>query len=222
MKKDINIENSLIETLSGNSLEMIGEITELTIDQFIDNDFLKEIPFFSVFYKSFKTVQGIRESLFAMKVYKFLKEFEQIKKTDKDLFIDKISEDKKERIKVGQTLIMILDKIDELDKTQIIANIFVGYLKSELTKSELTQFCSIIEKAFIDDIISFSKMTGYNDLPKDVQVNLSALGLMAPIIQEANSIYGVSSILEIDNKYTIHYVNSKIGMKIRKYIKPSS
>lgn len=222
MKNGINIENSLIETLSGNSLEMIGEITELTIDQFIDNDILKEIPFFSVFYKSFKTIQGIREALFAMKTYKFLKEVEQIKKTDKDLFIRKISENKKERIKVGQTLIMILDKIDELDKTQIIANIFVGYLKSELSKSELTQFCSIIEKAFIDDIISFAEMTGYNDLPKDVQLNLSALGLMRPIIQEANSINGVSSFMEIDSKYTIHYVSSTMGMKIKKYIKPSS
>jgi hypothetical protein len=221
MKENGKLENSLFETLTENSLELSGEMVELTIDQFIDNDILKEIPFFSVFYKSFKTIQGLREALFAMKIYKFIKEFEQIKLNEKEGFIEKITADKKERIKVGQTLIMILDKIDELEKTQMIAEIFTAYLKAEITKSEFCQLCSIIEKSFIDDLLTFLKMKKYDDISIEVQSNLSSLGLMIPIIQDLKSMYGESVIIE-NNRNMIVYVTSKMGMKIRKYInKPS-
>lgn len=219
MKKDNKLEISLFDTLTDNSLELGIDLTELTIDQFIRNDFLKEIPFFSIFYKSIKTVQGIRDALFAMKVYKFIKEFEDVKKKEKENFLEKITSDQKEKIKVGQTLIMILDKLDELDKTQFIVNTFAAYLKSEISKSELTQLCSIVEKAFIDDLLLFSKMEKYDDLPNEIQTNLSSLGLMTPIIMDLKSMYGDAVIIdEGNNKNMLVYVNNKMGMKMRKYI----
>ncbi|MBC9796807.1 hypothetical protein [Sinomicrobium weinanense] len=218
MSKNSNLEISLFETITDKSLNLGVDIAELTIDQFIENDLLKEIPFFSIFYKSIKTVQGIRDALFAMKVYKFIKEFEQIKPKDKEEFLEKITSDRKEKTKIGQTLIMILDKIDELDKTHFIANIFAAYLKTEISKSELTQFCSIIEKAFIDDLLLFSKMEKNDDLPKEIQANLSSLGLMTPIIMDIKSMYGDSVIIDDNNKNMLVYVISKMGMKMRKHI----
>ncbi|AIM60332.1 hypothetical protein IX49_07265 [Cellulophaga lytica] len=218
MGKKENLEISLIETLTDDSLEFSGEIVELTIDQFIDNGLLKDIPFFSVFYKSLKTVQGIRDALFAMKIYKFIKEFNEIKNNEKNNFIVKISSNTKERIKVGQTLIMILEKIDELEKTQMIAKVFAAYLKEEINRSEFSQICSIIEKSFIDDLYSFVKMEKYDDISIEVQSSLSSLGLMIPIIQDLKSMYGESVIIE-NNRNMIVYVTSKIGIKIRKCLK---
>jgi hypothetical protein len=219
MKKYENLENSLFETLTDKSLELSGEIVELTVDQFIENDLLKEIPFFSIFYKSIKTVSGVRDALFAMKVYKFLKEFEKIKQKEKSKFLEKITVNKNEKIKVGQTLIMILDKIDEIDKTQIIANLFAGYIKSDLTKSEFTQLCSIVEKSFLDDLKLFAKMKKYDDLSNEINANLASSGLMTPIIMDLKSMYGSSAIIEDENnKNMIVYVTSKLGFKMRKYI----
>jgi len=219
MKKSENLENSLFETLTDKSFELSGEVVELTVDQFIENDLLKEIPFFSIFYKSIKTVQGVRDALFAMKVYKFIKEFEKIKQSDKSKFLEKITSDRKERIKVGQTLIMILDKIDEIDKTQLIANLFAGYIKSDITKSEFTQLCSIVEKVFLDDLLLFSKMKKYDELSNEIQANLSSAGLMTPIIMDVRSMYGESVIIDDENnKNMIVYVTSKLGKKMRKYI----
>lgn len=216
MKKDENLENSLFETLAGNSFELSGDIAELTVDQFIENDLLKEIPFFSVFYKSIKTAQGIRDALFAMKVYKFIKEFQKIKEIQKSKFFDKITSDRKERIRVGQTLIMILDKIDDVDKTELIANLFAAYIKSDLTKSEFIQLCSIVEKAFLENLKLFFKMEKYDDLSDEIQANLGSVGLMIPIIDE-KSMYGKSVIIDDENNRNhIVYVKSRLGIKLRK------
>ncbi len=216
MEDNKNIENSLIETLTDSSIELTGEISELTIDQFIENDLLKEIPFFSLFYKSFKTVKGLREALFAMKVYKFIKEFGQIKQKQKEKLVKRISLDKKEKIKIGQTLIMVLDKIDELDKTPIIANLFAAYIKEEITKSEFVQLCLITQNTFLDYLLLFDKMKKLDDISADVQNSLSTVGLMMPIVNDLKSMYGSSVIIE-NNDYLIVYVVSKLGMKMKKY-----
>ena len=216
MDENQNLENSLFETLTDNSVELGGEITELTIDQFIDNDLLKEIPFFSIFYKSLKTVQGLREALFAMKVYKFITEFGRIKQKEKEKLLNKITSDKREKIKVGQTLIMILEKIDDLDKMQIIANLFAAYIKLEITKSEFIQLCSIVQNAYLDYLLLFAKKKSYDDLSLDIQSNLSSFGLMTPIVNDLKSMYGSSVIIE-NNDYMIVYVVSSIGMKMKKY-----
>ena len=226
MDKNEKLENSLFETLTDRSLELSGDIVELTIDQFIENDLLKDIPFFSIFYKSITTVKGIRDALFAMKVYKFIKEFEIIKQNERSKFLDKITTNRKERIKVGQTLMMILDKIDEVDKTQIIASLFAAYIKSNITKSEFTQLCSTVEKSFLDDLYLFLNMKKYDDLPHEIHANLSSVGLMTPIIMDVKSMYGNSVVLNEDNnKNILAYVVSNLGIKMRKHImvnKPSS
>lgn len=216
METNKNLENALLDALTDNSIELTTEIGELTIDQFIDNEFLRDIPFFSLFYKSFKTINGLKEALFAMKVYKFLKEFEAIKLDDKQNFAQKISSDKKERTKIGQTLIIILDKLDELSKTQMIAKLFGAYIKSELTQSEFIHLCSIVQVSYLDYLLEFCKAKKLSDINHEIQPYLSNYGLMLPIVMNIKSEYGSS--VEIDeNKYYITYVTTKIGSKMMKY-----
>ena len=216
METNKSLENALLDTLTDNSIELTTEIGELTIDQFIDNELLRDIPFFSLFYKSFKTISGLKEAIFAMKVYKFLKEFEAIKLDDKQNFTQKISSDKKERTKIGQTLIIILDKLDELSKTQMIAKLFGAYIKSELTQSEFIHLCSIVQISYLDYLLEFCKAKKLSDINQEIQPYLSNYGLMLPIVMDIKSEYGSSVEIE-ENKYYITYVVTKIGSKMMKY-----
>ena len=216
MEENKNLESSLFESLRDNATELAGEIGELTIDQFIDNDVLKEIPFFSLFYKSVKTIQGVRNALFAMKVYKFMREFGQIKQKDKDKFLGRVMASKKEKTKVGQVLIMILDKIDDLDKTQIIANIFAAYIKEDISISEFIHLSSIVQNAFLDYLLIFGKAQNYKDLDFEIQANLASIGIMIPVVMDIESIYG-NSVNPQRNDNMIVYVASKVGQKIKKY-----
>jgi hypothetical protein len=216
METNKSLENALFDTLTNNSIELTTEIGEITIDQFIDNDFLRDIPFFSLFYKSFKTISGLKEALFAMKVYKFLKEFEAIKLANKQKFTQKLSSDKKERTKIGQALIIILDKLDELSKTQMIAKLFGAYLKSELTQSEFIHLCSIVQLSYLDYLLEFCKAKKLLDISYEIQSYLSNYGLMLPIVMDTKSEYGSSVEIE-ENKYYITYVVTKIGSKMMKH-----
>lgn len=214
MEKKESLENSLFKDLTGNSIELTSELGELTIDQFIDNDLLKEIPFFSIFYKSIKTAKGIREAMFVMKVYKFMKEFNSIKEKEKDLFLQKISSDSKERTKIGQTLILILEKIDNLDKTSILANLFAAYMEQKISKSEFMHLCSIVQASFIDHLETFFKTQKINDIPQEIQSSLSSFGLMSPLIIDTQTMYGEEVLLE-KNDYHLVYTLTNIGKKMR-------
>lgn len=218
MNNDKNIESSLIETLANQSIELSSDIAELSIDSFIDDEIIKEIPIFSFLYKGSKLIYGIRDALFAIKIYRFLKEFNSIQDIEKNKLILKVNKSKKEKIKIGQTLLMILDKIDDLNKTEIIANLFLAYIKTKINHSEFVHLSSIVQNCYLIYLKEFCLNTDFSKLDNEIQNILSSYGLMTPFIMDYKSIYGDSYIIsDENNKQIINYSPSKIGYIMRKY-----
>lgn len=216
MQTNENIESSLVSALGNDNLELTSEIGELTLDHFLDDEFLKEIPTFSILYKGLKTVNGIREAIFAMKIYKFLKDFKAVKETDTNSLIHKINQSTKEKIRVGQTLIMIIEKLDDLEKTKIVANLFLAYLKGYLTLQEFTHLCSISQNLYIEHLKELCFIKDMRKLKRDVESYLASAGLLTPFIMDYKSLYSEKVIIE-NNDYILLYNITPMGQKMRKY-----
>ncbi len=216
MKQNENLETSLISALGSDSIELTTNLSELALDEFLDDGFLKNVPVFSILYGSFKAYKGIRDAIFAMKIYRFLKDFQKIKDENTNLLISSISRSETERLKVGQTLIMVLDRIDDLDKTQIIANLFMAYLKKHLTVQEFTHLSSITQNVFITHLQNFCTINDVRNLRPDVESYLSNSGLLLPFVSDFRSMYGDKVVIE-KNDYLLLYNISPIGSKMRKY-----
>jgi hypothetical protein len=102
-KQDQSLEIAIINEVTGDSLKDIAvDGAELSIDYFLADGVLKEIPFFGTLYKTFKATMSIRESLFAKKVFKFLVEIKDLPKEKKEMFIKKLEEQHQYRRKVGE------------------------------------------------------------------------------------------------------------------------
>lgn len=214
--KNNSLEFSFFQSLKNDGLELALEIGEFSLDQFLDDSLIKDIPFFSIFYKSYKTAINVREALFAMKVYKFLKDFNAIKIEQKISFIDKIDYNKRERNKIGQTLLMVIDRLDDYDKTQILANLFAAYLEGNVKNVELIYLCNIVQNAYLEHLNFFLRASNIKeDLSNDVQSSLSAIGLMIPFV--ANHTYIYSEVELSEDRNSIAYHVSEIGRKFRKY-----
>ena len=77
-KRENGIELSLINEVVGDNLkDMIIDSAEIALDNFLEDGVLKEIPFFGSLYKGIKAIIGIKENIFAKKIYKFLIEIRQ-------------------------------------------------------------------------------------------------------------------------------------------------
>jgi hypothetical protein len=73
------LETSLVNSISSENLhDILVDTVGLTLDQFLVDGLLKDIPFFGLFYKIFKTTTNIRDAIFAKKLIKFLTQLKDI------------------------------------------------------------------------------------------------------------------------------------------------
>ena len=166
---DLNtLEASLIKTIGNDNFkEIVIDYSEVTIDSFIKNDLLKEIPFFGTLYKSYKGFISIKDALFANKVLYFLEHVKDISAEEKKKFIDNLESNHEEKIKVGKTLLLIIDKLDDLDKPRIIGNLFRANLKNQITYNDFLRLSTIVQNVFYSDLIKLNISNNYSQPTQD-------------------------------------------------------
>ena len=205
MKQNDNIEQSLLSTIKNDSLKDLGtDYSELALDSFLNEGILKDIPFFGTLYKGLKGVLGIRDALFANKIYKFLMQIKTIPIEERTKFIEEIETKKDEQIRVGQTLLLIIDKLDDLDKPIIIGNLFKATIKKQINYDEFLRLSSIVQRSFYVDLIKLNSSKYYGDSTRDhfVSIGLMKLKLGKDYSQAIATIGGGDPELIIDYEMT--------------------
>ncbi len=154
-KENPGIEVSLIDEVTGDNIKDITvDVLETSLDHFLEEDVIKEIPVFGTLYKAGKVVSGIRESIFAKKILKFLFEINKIPQEERIRFINKLEAEKKFRNKVGEKLIVIIEQLDDLDKPEIIGRLFKAAIKEQITYDDFLRLSSVVQKAYVPDLIN--------------------------------------------------------------------
>lgn len=205
MESNENIEQSLLNTIKNDNLKDLStDYSELALDSFLNDGVLRDIPFFGTLYKGYKGVLGIRDALFAQKVYKFLTQIKSVPVEERINFIEEIESKKNENIKVGQTLLLIIDKLDDLDKARIIGNLFKATIKKQINYDEFMRLSSIVQKAFNADLLKLSSSSYYEESTKDhfISIGLMKLKLGKDLIKSQATIDGGEPELMIDYEMT--------------------
>lgn len=210
-----NIEQSLLNSIEHESLNDLAiEYTELSLDAFLEDGILKDIPFFGSLYKGIKGVLGIKDALFAQKVFKFLTQIASISFDERRRFIAKIESDSNEKIKVGQTLLLILDKLDDFDKPKIIGNLFSATIKSQITYDEFLRLSLIVQRAYYSDLIKLNNSVNYSETTRD---HFSSIGLLVPKIKKVYGGYNKFIVGSDTPELVIEYELSSLSRKLYKY-----
>jgi len=134
-------------------LESIFENAEAIFDATSNSDVLKEIPVISTAVKLLRAADTIKEKLFAAKIYQFLQELDRISPFDIEKIRKKIADSSQESEKVGNTLLMVLDKVSDLNKPKLLGQLFIAYLDNVISADELRRLVHAVDVAFIDDLL---------------------------------------------------------------------
>lgn len=158
------LPNKIVEGSCSSELKNLSiDIGEFTLDQLIDDGILKDLPVVGTVAKLFKAGMDIRDRLFIAKVTRFLFSLKDVSESDRNIFREKIQRDKKLKQKIGSTLVLILDRLDELEKPDIIAKCFSYYISEKITFAQFKRLSSSVSIAFIDDLKSLLGSKENND-----------------------------------------------------------
>ena len=197
------------------SVEDIGiDVLELGVDSILEDGILREIPIVGTVAKIGKIFVSVRDRNLLKQSVIFIQEFNS----------GKIDEDKLEKYKqelknnpqkaekeLGRILI-ILDRIIDANKTQIVARFFYAYLDGKLTWLEFCEFCDITERLFLSDLNLLAKLYKDNELGSDEdlaykQDRLISLGLL---INDSRTLIGLLAG-EADDKIESEFTS--LGLK---------
>src|SRR5215211_7209422 len=153
IKKDLGL--SLIDTLASSDLSSVLEDqAEVIIDRILKDGLLKDIPIISAITGAVKTIIAVRDYLLVLKLVKFLQGV-NITEEERAHFEKTIGDNAEYRRTVGQNLLMLIDSLDDVTKSDMVAKLFKAFLRDDITYDEFLRFASVVERAFIGDLNGF-------------------------------------------------------------------
>lgn len=133
-------------------LEAALETGEAVANVILDDDVLGEIPIIGTAIKVCKAADAVRDRIFAAKLIRFVQGLSAISEEQKQRFREKLASSPDEAHKVGETLLLVLEKVTDLDKPLLLSQIFVAYMDGIISGRELRRLCQAIDTAFADDL----------------------------------------------------------------------
>lgn len=176
---------------------------EFALDQALDEGILKDIPLLGSLVKLYKTGENVREYLFSRKVEKFLRNLSKVSDEEVKCFNDSIESDPEFKARVAEHLTLLLDRIDDIEKSELLAKAFSAFIKGQLDFDKFRRIARAIERCMIDDLREVHNFERANDAFPEITYDLAACGLVElaslPLIQApgANSTYKITVFGEL-------------------------
>ena len=207
--KDESLSNALADTVaSPQSIELTGELAEFTLDQAIGSEVLKDVPVVGWLAKGLSAASSISDRLLFNKILRFLTQLESLNSKEKAEFTAMVRIDRDYRRRVGERLILALDRVDEPHKLEILAKCFDLFLTGHLDYEEFSELAHVVDRAFLPDIRSLSvgKRRSLNDGQR-----MAICGLATAATEK--------SVRGNREEFETRYQMSQIGLKLRTILK---
>ncbi|MBW4635788.1 MAG: hypothetical protein KME30_29085 [Iphinoe sp. HA4291-MV1] len=170
------------------------------------NDWFEAFPVVNIALKLCKAASNTSDEILMAKLKKFLEEFNQASPKELESFKRKMERNPKEVYKIGEVLVLTLDRISDLDKSKIIGIIFRAYMSELITSAELRRMVEAINLAFVDDLKAFlDEESASRGFPKHYLRYLSSTGLTE-----------ITTGKTIDEAGEIDYEITELGRKLKK------
>jgi hypothetical protein len=149
-KSDHPLDKSLVDTLRVEELNnLLKDISEIAIDSMLNDGLLKEIPLVSTVLVLSKTSIAIRDRIFLKKILRFLNEIFKISVDERNSFAAQLESNPSLREKVGDAIIIFIERHDDIEKSELLAKVFTGFIKNKLDLDTFLRLCSSIDKTTI-------------------------------------------------------------------------
>jgi hypothetical protein len=147
------IETNLIQSIASSEIKNITEdYCELGLDAVLDEGVLKDIPVFGTLTKLYSVGATIHGKILEKKILKFLYELDKISFEKRTGFVEKLTCDQKFEQRVGEHLLLLLERLDDMNKPQILARIFSAHINKKIDYEMFVRLSSVVDKTLISDL----------------------------------------------------------------------
>lgn len=147
--------------------DALAELGDITIEHFLDGKFfgiLCDIPYLGFIPKIIRSGRDFRDWDFTRKIIQFFQSTELTEK-ERIKFSEKLERDPNFARDTGERLLIIIDRLDEIDKIPLLAKLFKAYIDDRIDLALFRRLATALDRAFIDDIKSLLELENPHERP---------------------------------------------------------
>lgn len=152
--EDNNLEISMLETLKKSDIkDEIIELADAGINKLASmENVLSELPYVKGLYALYKVQGAFRDTYLIKKLLHFLRELNSVEEKDRvNMFWD-LQNDDPQRIKIGEHIIVLLDKSENTEKADFLGKLFKYYTLQRINSSEFLRMSMIVTNLITSDL----------------------------------------------------------------------
>jgi len=124
-----SLESSLVSSIAKRDLtDLTVDLAEVGLDAFLDEGIVRDVPVLATLVGLYRTVGIVRDRILSKKIIRFLVEFGSVPVADREQFVARCAEPN-ERRRLGETLILLLDRLDDMQKPEALGKLFAAYVR---------------------------------------------------------------------------------------------
>ncbi|MBI3843251.1 MAG: hypothetical protein HY292_01305 [Planctomycetes bacterium] len=143
----MDIDKSLLKTLSDSDLKPLTQsYAEIALDSQLTTGVLKDIPIVRTVAGLASLGTTIRDRLFLKKVLRFLAPLSELTVKQRRQFLGALNQ--KEKTKAVEYMVVYIDRLESIDKADMLGRVFSAYLSGRITYKHMLYFAHFIDKVF--------------------------------------------------------------------------
>lgn len=216
-----SIDNSFRKTIAKSKLTSLSsELLEISIDTFIDNEFLKSIPFVNIAIGLYDATNKIQSYSLTKKILHFLNEFNSISEKEKTKLFEKIDNNDRYSKDFGERLLLIIENLNSIEKSIILGKSIKLLCQDKLNINDFFKLSHILNRGFLDDLMLIKDLSKTEECDKESFFNLGLLSMRPKMIENGMSGYEVRKRLN-QTEYFINKTGEQMKMVLENYDIPS-
>ncbi len=134
--------------------DLLLDLGEVALDAALDGGIIRDIPILRTLYAIVTTAKSFPERIFAAKIRRFLTRVSTATEQER-LSLIKQLEDADRRKNLAEVIILALERIDRLDKAELLAMVFLALVRHQISDEEFLQLNSAILQSDLDVLRRF-------------------------------------------------------------------
>lgn len=130
----------LVNSIATDKLDsVVRDLGEVALDTALKEGVFRDIPFFNIIVALYHAGVEIRHQLFIRKVINFLLELSNTPFEKRQKFVEEIEKNPKQKREFGETLILLLDRADSLQKPSILGRLLKHHILGNISYEDVTR-----------------------------------------------------------------------------------
>jgi hypothetical protein len=175
-KKFMEIVNLLDSEHLGSILR---DFAEVVLDSLVKEGLLRDIPVVSTLDNLRKTYGAITQQLITNKIKKFWEELSNLSSEERREFVEWMNQNPKQKAVVGETLLLLIDCEDSVEKPLIIARLLEHCSLGNISDENLRELVRKVNRVYnMSDLNYLTSFTSGIQSNPDIAESLKNAGLL--------------------------------------------